>query len=153
MSGQEIIEKLIAAGCWIHMEHGQAPRLMGPVNQELVDLVKGNRDQVLDAWESYEKDRYCKLPGLLALKSELPTWRSDVYRRVEGYIRRQGTDVAAWVMNRALLYRDQEKAWDMGDCTRAALRDLLYWQLGRFREPEFLLKILEESHEQKNPSK
>lgn len=143
MSPAELVKALLAGGGWVETRGGQS-RLMGNIAEELKGELRAQREEFLEAWDAHQRDRYGKTPPLdQALLDQPPAWRADVYRRVEGYVRRQTDEVNQWVFARANAYQASRPDWGPEQITKAALRDVLYWQLGRFQKPEELLATFE----------
>jgi hypothetical protein len=142
LTADDLVQAVLDAGAQVKFS-GRVPRLVGEVPAEVLQGIKDNREEFIDAWEKYERDRYCKIPpDNLPLRSQPPKWRRDVYRRVEGYVRRQTDGVVQWAFARGDEYL--RKGWSSEDATRMALMDVLYWQLGRHKSPEFVLMTISE---------
>jgi len=139
----DLVKRLVAGGGWVEMRNGK-PFFMGTISDDLKSEIRADRDGFLDAWDRYSKDRYNVAPPEdIELSESPPGWRSSDYSRVDGYVRRQVDEVNQWVLRRFDRYRAAYTAWDITQCTQSALRDLLYWQLGRYQKPEELLATFE----------
>jgi hypothetical protein len=145
MSATEIIEALVAAGCSVHFLDGNKASIVGPVPDGVLPHIQANRDEFIEAWRRYQEHRYgSPPPNCLPMRAEAPKWRVDVYRRVSKYVMNQPDTVAQWVFWRANEYKGARVGWNDEACAKAALADILHWQLEHHTDPVGLLKTLDE---------
>lgn len=142
MTTQEIIGAIESAGAMVFYRDGQ-PRLRGDVPEGVLAAIRADKPAFLEAWSEYERNRYGTCPPTRPLRDKPPQWREDVYKRVEGWISRQGGEVMRWVLDRALAYL--QAGMKQEDATKAAMADVLYWQLGRHEKPEEVLEGCEQA--------
>lgn len=142
MTPGELVEAVVKAGAEVHVRDAR-PRLVGTVSQEILDAIREQRDEFLEEWQRYERDRYTKCPpDTMPMRNVPPSWNDRTYARVERYVRHQGEPVGLWWFHRADAY--MSAGMDATDATKSAIADVLYWQLGRFRKPEELLETLDQ---------
>lgn len=149
MTPEELVRAVRAAGARVEALGGGRAKIVGQVPQEVLAGIRAEREAFLEAWTDEIKGRYGSVPPAdLVLRTEPPVWRSDVYCRVETYVRRQGEEVCLWATLRATAYQDA-MGWSPLDCCAAAWSDVLHWQMERFKDPESQLAVFEEvaSHE------
>lgn len=143
MTPTELVAAVQAAGGDVQRFSDGRTNLKGQIPAELVALIKADREAFLDAWDAEIKGRYERVPPEnLRMRSEPPRWRKDVYRRVEGYVRRQGSAVCLWVTMRATAYWEAGMASEAA--TASALDDVLHWQMSHRPNPEWQLETFDE---------
>lgn len=142
MTPEELIKQLVAAGGWFERS-GERHILKGEIPDALRAALRDQRDAVLEAWDTYQRNRYGKTPPEDHPLGEVPVWTQGDYRRIEGYVRRQGDEVQRWVFRRAEVYAAHHPEWNLTQRLQATLRDVLHWQLGRYQRPEELLATFE----------
>lgn len=145
MTPMELVVAVQAAGARVERMHDGKARVVGAqVSPDIIHGIKGDREAFLEAWEEETKSRFNRAPSIeLALREQPPGWRPEVYARVERYARNQKPDVCRWLVFRGTAYQDA-KGWDAESCMASALADLLHWQMGRFKNPEWQLEVFEE---------
>lgn len=145
MTTEAIIEALVGAGCTVRFLSDGKATLIGSVPDGVVEHIRADREAFLEAWREYQSNRYLRCPPqTLPLRREPPKWRPEVYRRVESYVRRQSDDVVQWGFMRGNQYREERPDWSVEQCCKAALSDVLHWQLERHTDPIELLRTLDE---------
>lgn len=145
MTPMELVLAVQTAGGRVERMHdGKARVVGGQVSPDIIHGIKSNREAFLEAWEEESKSRFDRAPSIeLALRDEPPGWRPEVYARVERYVRKQAAEVCRWVVLRGTSYQDA-KGWPSEACVASALADVLHWQMGRCKSPEWQLEVFEE---------
>lgn len=141
----DLVKELQAAGAEIIQKDGRWV-IRGDPPDELMARVKANREAVIEAWEEDLRTRYDRAPALdMKLRAKAPTWRKDVYERVERFVAGQNGDVTPWIVQRVAAY--QSAGMDDRAARAAAMMDLMQFQLarqvGRGEDPAEYLSFLE----------
>jgi len=144
MTPMEIVVALVAGGAFVE-RRGDRVAIKGPHSAELVAAIRNDREAFLDAWDTYQTDRFCVAPPPdLPMRRESPVWRKEVAARVHRYVMRQEPLVPRWVIERGADYQNAFPKWNSSQCINAALSDVLHWQLARHKKPEDILEGFEE---------
>lgn len=145
MSVLEIIDAMVQAGCTVRFLNDGKASIVGSVPDSVLQHIRANREAFLEAWREYQWNRYCSPPPRsMPLRSDPPRWRDDVYRRVSSYVMRQPDPVSQWTFWRSNEYREARPDWTVDEACKAALSDVLHWQLERHADPVQLLDAMDE---------
>jgi len=145
MTPDDIVRSIVAAGGSIRVLGDGRASLCGDLAPEIVEQVRERREEVIRAWEVYERDRYFRPPPqTLPLRRKPPELNRSSRARVQAYVMNQEGEVALWALLRATQYQEAFPAWPEGACATAACCDVLHWQLERHPAPTTVIVDLEE---------
>lgn len=150
MTPEELVTAVQAVGGGVRKLSDGRFALWGPVPEDLVAAIKGQRDAFIEAWEVERNDRYRRTPTTdLKLRSDPPCrMRAALKRRVQQYVLDQCPEVSRYAFDRSLLYRDRYPEWSESDCATSAALDVVEWQLARHQDPVGLLESLGKAFEE-----
>lgn len=149
MTAIDLVQAVVAAGATVQVKGG-VPSLKGEVPSEVLAGIRTDREAFLEAWEDYRRSRYCvPPPPSLPLRREPPRWRADVWKRVDGYVRRQTDEVCRWLGARLVQYTDA--GMNPREAAQSACMDVLAWQMERHRDPVAAVTAFDEDLKRKTP--
>lgn len=144
MTPEELVTAVQVAGGGVRKLADGRFSLWGPVAEEVVEAIKNQRDQFIDAWDAERNDRYQRTPTTdIKLRKDPPRrMRAALKRRVQRYVLNQVPEVSRYAFDRSIRYHDVHPEWGEGDCATAAALDVIEWQLVRHEDPVGVIEAL-----------
>lgn len=150
MTPEELVTAVQVAGGGVRKLADGRFSLWGPVPEAIVEAIKGQRDQFLEAWDAERNDRYRRTPTTdIKLRKDPPhRMRAALKRRVQQYVLNQCPEVAGYAFDRSIHYHEVHPEWSDSDCATAAALDVVEWQLVRHEDPVGMLVALGEAFDE-----
>lgn len=146
MTPREIVLACVAAGAQVKRLADGKATIFGEIPGDVMEAIRADREAFLVAWDEYASDRYgISPPECLMLAPKHPTWTNETRKLCHDHVTRQGPEVMRWCLMRAEAY-GKVRDWSDRHRMNAAVRDVIHWQMERYKNPEAVLASLDEAY-------
>lgn len=146
---QQVVDALVHLGAEIRELGAGRATVVGDVPADLIEDLRAQREEVIDAWRAMRCDRWLKAPPeTLPLRRAPVTLGARDRGVVQKYVLGQPGEVSRWALLRAEQYRSTCPKWSDSACATAACMDVLAWQMHRHPDPVSVVTGLHEAAEE-----